>query len=280
MTENITKRTTHVIASPHRRTAKVRQAAKRSDRIKIVTQRWLFDSLSQWRKLVEEPYRIHSEFHDDDKHNLSNSSPFDGPDENTALSSSDEEAAATEEEGETPNTLTIRTDLDTDRGEQAELESHLPILSREDSSPHEETNEDWDGMNNELADFLGSDADEGSESEAESTRSNESDGTLTSTPGTKRKREEKTTGPADGEESDASLSASRLQKRKKKALARTTSLTHAEMVPSPSLRGGADPGGSAQGEDNGNEDDDAALEAELEAEMLRQDQEDGHESEA
>lgn len=293
MTDTISKRTTHVIASPQRRTAKVRQAAKKPDRINIVTQQWLFDSLSQWKRVDEAPYRIHSEMAEPgDKAAPGNGSPFDEPDQNTVLSSSDEEAALTEEEVENSNGLEAQPGPEHSMERQAELDVLMPSLSREDSSPHEQTVQEWEGMNDELADFLGSEAEDGSESEAESARSSESDksGHLGSS-GKKRKRSVAGMGEpstTDGEESDASRgggdsSGSRLQKRKKKALARTSSLTSAataaagETAGSTSLRGGQDPGGGpgaiAEEEDDEDEYDEAALEAELEAELLRQDEE-------
>lgn len=284
VSENIKKRTTHVIASPQRRTAKVRQAAKKPDRVSIVTQDWLFDSLSQWRRVNEDPYRIHSEVADNgDKPTELGATPFDGPDENTALSSSDDEAALTEEEGDTPN----GTANESDSQEQAELAQHMPSLSRADSSPNEETNEDWEGMNDELADFLGSDAEDDSESDIESTKSSSSitidadaDGSLDVTPPSaqKRKRENGHVSTTDDEDSDASTSGSKLQRRKKKALDRTTSLTNVTAVtniatPEPPAQAESEP--THQNEENDNTDDD--LEAELEAEMLRQAEEEGDE---
>lgn len=271
VTENITRRTTHVIASPQRRTAKVRQAAKKPDRISIVTQDWLYDSLSQWQRVNEDSYRIHAEVAENgEKPTTASGSPFDGPDDNTALSSSDEEAALTEEEGDIPNGASL---TDSEAQEQAELEQYMPSLPREDSSPNEETNEDWDNMNDELADFLGSDAEDDSEaSDVESTRSTGSTNTDTSPPSVKkRKRDEWATSTADGEESDASQGDSKLQRRKRKALVRTTSLV--SVATSANIPVSDPTPGQAMAE-VGEDDDDAALAAELEAEMLRQAEED------
>ncbi|GAB7350968.1 hypothetical protein MBLNU459_g1467t2 [Dothideomycetes sp. NU459] len=284
ISENITKRTTHVIASPQRRTAKVRHAAKKPDRIKIVTQDWLFQCLSQWRKVSEDPFRIHTEVSENgDKPITVNGSPFDGLDENAPLSSSDEEAALTEEEAEPPNGFESTAASEANTQEQAELAELMPSISREDSSPNEETNEDWEGMNDELADFLGSEAEDESESEAESTRSTDSTNAEAGTPSAKkRKREDDGTSPTDDDDSDASQSGSKLQKRKRKALARTTSLASmaaaAPIAPSQAaVESEPEPkGGEDEDADEGDEDD-AALEAELEAEMLRQAEEDGDE---
>lgn len=282
VTDNITKKTTHVIASPYRRTSKVRQAAKRPDRISIVTQHWLSDCLSRWQKLDEGPYKTHVDLTEEGgKTGMVNGSPFDEPSLDALLSSSDDEAAVTEEEAEAPNGLTVQTKFD--NAEDVELQAHMPSLSREDSSPDEESREDWEGMEDELADFLGSDAEEGSESEAESTKS---DGSETSTPSSsaskKRKRTSKENNVTDGEDSDASVSsASRLQKRKRKALARTTSLNNAAVAGSTPDAQAADikstelQDGKEDDAADDDEDDDDDLEAELEAEMLRQAEEDG-----
>ncbi|CAH0026071.1 unnamed protein product [Clonostachys rhizophaga] len=56
--EKVTKRVTHLVVSTARpRTQKVRAAAKIPS-IHIVNQNWLIDSLSQWRRLDEQPYYI------------------------------------------------------------------------------------------------------------------------------------------------------------------------------------------------------------------------------
>lgn len=52
----IGSKTTHLVAGRNR-TAKVREAT-RYPRIKIVTTQWLLDSLTQWKRLDEEPYLI------------------------------------------------------------------------------------------------------------------------------------------------------------------------------------------------------------------------------
>ncbi|KAH0252399.1 hypothetical protein KCU71_g22969, partial [Aureobasidium melanogenum] len=145
VTENITKRTSHVVASPLRKTAKVRQAAKRTDKIKIVSQDWLFACLVQWRKVDETPFRLHADLENEPNEPAANGqgSPFDGPDQKVQLlSSSDEEAAVTEEEDAAE---TDGTGNDTDAQEQAELERHMPSLPREASSMETSADiADWD----------------------------------------------------------------------------------------------------------------------------------------
>jgi len=270
VTENMTKRTTHVIASPHRRTAKVRQAAKRRGKVHTVNQRWLLDSLSEWHRLSEEPYLIHSDINEETEKSLvPNGSPFDDFEDVAALSSSDEEAANTEEEGDTPSGLILDTAVDGTETEE-ELKTHIPTMSREDSSPNEETAADWEGMNDELADFLGSDIDDGSESEAESTKSDDTDEPATPASSAKKRKRKDDNISTDGDDSDASLNGSRLQKRKRKALARTTSLQNtATLTDRSSAKIGQVSQDQAASERQVDESD-GDFEAELEAEMLRQ----------
>ncbi|EME80925.1 uncharacterized protein MYCFIDRAFT_115122, partial [Pseudocercospora fijiensis CIRAD86] len=193
VSENITKKTTHVIASPERRTAKVRQAAKKSGRIAIVSQHWLHACFAQWKKVDENMYRIHSDAPANGTAGLPDS--FEGHE--YQLSESDEDAAQTEDEtdAETPNgnanglTIAIPTDMDTDSEEWLK---HAPTLDRQDSN-------------------------------AEDSQSDRTDDADTSeTPPSHRKRK---SGDRNGEnESDAE--GSRLQKRKKEAIERTSSLTN------------------------------------------------------
>ncbi|PSK46476.1 RNA polymerase II subunit A C-terminal domain phosphatase [Elsinoe australis] len=296
ISENITRKTTHVIASPARRTAKVRQAWRKSDRISIVTQKWLYDCLSRWQRLDEEPYRIHrditeAEVRREEEREKRHAPAFEQSDP-TLLSSSDDEAALTEEDvptptdGRAPRTGEDTNDADdeaTDTDTEKELRQHMPSLSREDSSPHEETKEDWDDIDGELAEFLGSDAeDDGSASEAESAKSGVSGGGS-------RKRKRAAGSDGDGEQGQESDGTSRLQVRKKKALGRTSSLNNVEQIAG-DAGAVAVPSSGAEGEGKGtetileedgegeadeDEDEDGGLEAELAAEMMRQDEEDG-----
>ncbi|KAK4996094.1 hypothetical protein LTR28_000302, partial [Elasticomyces elasticus] len=162
-----------------------------------------------------------------------------------------------------------------------ELEALAPNLSREDSSPQEA---DWDAINKELEDFM--DGEDDSESDAESivsVSSRDSSSTAIRTPPSQRKRKRKRAeegaetaeegeGTTDGEDAQGS----ELQKRRKKALDRSTSLANvASTLSSPGAKSGSlmvpeDPGG---GGGDSTDDEDAALAAELEAEMARQDEE-------
>jgi RNA polymerase II subunit A-like phosphatase len=275
VSENITKRTSHVIASPLRKTAKVRQAAKKPEKIKIVSQDWLFACLSQWRKVDESPYRLHADLEHEPIEPVSKAqgSPFDGPDQNAQLSSSDEEAAITEEEdtAETPT-----TGYDTDARELRELERYMPSLPREASSALKEDIDDWDA---ELDDFMNGES-LGEESEADMPTPSEDAGSFPSGTKKKRKRDESLlSADNDNDDSDSSLSSSKLQRRKRKALARTTSLVSVAAITD--SRKGADgdnqqnPSAKARDEIIDEDEDDLDFEAQLEAEMARQAEEEG-----
>lgn len=274
MTENITKRTTHVVASPLRKTAKVRQAAKKADKIKIVSQDWLFACLVQWRKVDEAPFRLHADLENEPTEPAANGqgSPFDGPDQNAPLSSSDEEAAVTEEEDAAE---TDGTGNETDAQEQAELERYMPSLPREASSIETSADiADWDA---ELEEFLGDELD--SESEAGNNQSDTDDTESLPASARKRKRDEDGQSTDNDEESDSSqMGTSRLERRKRKALARTTSLVSVSAVDD-AQRVKAEAQTSAPQQDTPAdvvEEEDDDLEAQMEAEMLRQAEEEGY----
>ncbi|KAF2487463.1 hypothetical protein BDY17DRAFT_274272 [Neohortaea acidophila] len=218
ISENITKRTTHVIASPERRTAKVRQAAKKKGRIAIVSQAWLYACFTQWRRVDEEPYRIHSV------------APANGGHVEDA----------------------------------EELARFMPSEERADSSPTEEEVPDyWGDINDELADFLGSEADDDDDEDGGSGGGG---------------------GESDGESDGGGAGAgSRLQKRKREAAARTSSLTQMAKAPSShastpaaatttAADGDVDDGvdEAATAAEAAEEEEDDSLEAMLAAEMERQ----------
>lgn len=276
VTENITKKTTHVIASPERRTAKVRQAAKKAGRIAIVSSGWLFACFSQWEKVDENPFRIHSDAP------LNGAAGLPGFEDKEAgtLSSSDEEAALTETEaenetdGEAVNGSQPTLEIDTDVEE--ELAKYAPHDGRADSSPTEEQqSEDWDALQAELNEFLGSEA-EDSDAPDESDNESSALSSNNSTPGNhKRKRD------AEADEAPTTNSeGSRLQKRKKEAISRTTSLNN--MSSAGNLDGAVAVDEPAAADDLGGIDeedgDDVDLEAALAAE-LEKDDDDGGEAE-
>lgn len=80
---------------PKSRTAKVRQAAARYQKVKIVSPNWLYDSISNWRKEPEENYLI--EIHPEDRHE-SSLNGFQEIDDAQMLSTEDEESDEMDEE--------------------------------------------------------------------------------------------------------------------------------------------------------------------------------------
>lgn len=279
VSENITKRTTHVIASPERRTAKVRQAAKKGGRISIVNSGWLFACFSQWEKVDEAPFRIHSDAPTNGQPTLPDS--FEDKEVGT-LSSSDEEAALTEAEAEEEGGRELANgthlSLDTDTDEE-ELIKYAPQDGRLDGSPTEEQRpDDWDTIDADFAAFIGdSDVDD---SEAPSDSESESEAgkhTADSTPtGQKRKRDATPGDVAPTSDSEGS----RLQKRKKEALGRTTSLTNMATATGGDVDtvDASEPGKLDGVDEEEDDDDDADLEAALAAEMEKED-DDGGEAE-
>ncbi|PIA96087.1 RNA polymerase II subunit A C-terminal domain phosphatase [Cercospora beticola] len=248
---NITKKTTHVIASPDRRTAKVRQAAKKP-RIAIVSQHWLHACFAQWKNVDVNPYRIHS----DAPANGAGALPESFDETAYNVSSSDDDSILTEDETdatETPNggdRLTLEIDTD-----EEELMKYAPSLDRKDSSPIEgEQPDDFQAIDEELEAFMEESGDE-DDSDTESVKSTQSETEPSSAK--KRTRDDR---DSDGE----SEKGSRLQKRKKQAMERTSSLTNLVVQGN-----GAAPAVEGQDEIEGTESD-ADLEAQLAAEMERQ----------
>ena len=270
-----------MIATPQRRTSKVRKALRHPDRIKVVRELWLVDCISQWQRLDETIYLIDFGLAQQDMRN-GTEAPFNH--EDTLLSSEDEEsgpATDADDEGDvaTNGTNTKNPGLTLDIGvgeEEEDLTKYAP--NEDEKSPITPFKEDWEGMDDELREFMGSDyedsedsetdeADGQSEQENESVKSGVNGDTLPERPG-KRKRERPPDAglSTDGEESDASLSAlnggSTLQRRKRQAMARTSSLTKVQGA------GGEEQVGGADGDEG--DADSLALEAEMEAELARE----------
>lgn len=220
--ENVGKSTTHVVAARNR-TLKVRKAIKRGKgRIKIVNPQWLTDSIDRWSKVDERPYLLDTEGrnwpHEDDDDILSES-------ESPAASESGEET----DTGSRPSkpTLTLKTkpnetDRDTDESDVEDVA--LSDLDVDEASPVGGTNEDWSGMNDELAEFLGSDAED---SDGESVASGATNGSSKlGIRGKKRGRDETDSG---GESEDGGAG----KVKKKQALGNgPTSLSQTTMAES------------------------------------------------
>ncbi|KAL8735642.1 MAG: hypothetical protein Q9166_000811 [cf. Caloplaca sp. 2 TL-2023] len=182
--EEVTKRTTHLIAARNR-TAKVRQALRRGQgKVKIVGPQWLVDSLAQWTKLDETSYLLDIE--DTETSQMRNEAHED----DELLSESEDVASDAEDEASDPKerskpalSIKVRQDVESD------LDDLLPDELEDQDSPLGGTHEDWDDMNDELKDFLGSEAGDGEESDGgDSVKSVESSKSSRSTMAGRSKR--------------------------------------------------------------------------------------------
>ncbi|KAJ5648220.1 hypothetical protein N7490_004592 [Penicillium lividum] len=144
ISSKIDGRTTHLIAGRNR-TAKVREAT-RYPNVKIVTTQWLLDCLTSWRRLDEEPYLL--PVHPDDRGEPLSPGAQELA-ESSWISSSDEATGSfwTDEEGNPESEMFKDTGLDET--------SHIGYDEDEQAAVHDE-----------LKEFLGSDDESESDSEA------------------------------------------------------------------------------------------------------------------
>ena len=163
----INKRTTHVIAARHRRTAKVRQAA-RYPKIKIVGVDWLHECFVQWKQVDETPYLIHT----DANQHISPQELADG-----SLLEDVEDAEDVNLSSEEENIDTPLGDSDDNMEEQPNsVEKDLEAL--EPKSPMVErsliggTDQDWRNMHDEMEEWL---AESGSSGDSEDDSSTDGD---------------------------------------------------------------------------------------------------------
>lgn len=172
--EEVTRKTTHLIAARNR-TAKVRHALRRGKgKVKIVGPQWLVDSLAQSTRLDETEYLLDVE--ENEKSQAMNG----GDGEGNFLSESDDMATELEEEdadavdgakGGPKPALSIKVRHE----DESDLTDLIPNDLEDQESPLGGTHQDWDDMNDELKDFLGSEAGDGEESDGgTSVRSEES----------------------------------------------------------------------------------------------------------
>ncbi|KAJ9193788.1 hypothetical protein DTO164E3_7717 [Paecilomyces variotii] len=231
----IGSKTTHLVAGRNR-TAKVREAT-RYPKIKIVTTQWLLDSLTQWKRLDEDPYLL--PVHPEDREPvLSGSSPGSKEAESSWLSSSEEDTGVS------------RTD------EEEGDEEILSSAGMTEFSPVGYDENEQAAVHDELKEFLGSDDESESDSEASFLA------TEPTTPGKKRKRED--LGESEGEEQEGEegdedeAHGSRLSQKIKRSHERTTGLktvANADTTDSSETPAAADEDGEGDG---GTEDQDAS----------------------
>ncbi|KAJ5760729.1 hypothetical protein N7520_007885 [Penicillium odoratum] len=197
ISSKIDGRTTHLVAGRNR-TAKVREAT-RYPNVKIVTTQWLLDCLTSWRRLDEEPYLL--PVHPDDRGEPLSPGAQELA-ESSWISSSDEATGPfwTDEEGNPESEMFKDTGLDET--------SHIGYDEDEQAAVHDE-----------LKEFLGSDDESESDSEAWGEE------TLASK---KRKRGDGLGGTTDDEsaedEDDEDQKGSRLSQRIKRSYKRSTGL--------------------------------------------------------
>jgi len=255
LSTNVTKSTTHVVAHRERRTHKVRVAAKHP-RIKIVTPSWLTECFSRWRRVDERPHLIEVER---DDHMVQDSLPFEELEDGVVLSESEDTGG---EEG-----VPVLPDDFEDEGTDV-------AGQEEERSPIECTDEQWMAMNDELQDFLDEeDTEEENMSVAsEDLRDMPAEERQEYLKSRKRKREDTDSpGASDAEDSDASVNGlTMLQRKKKRALERTTGLANVAMADKSSGLPSPDTTGPEEEEAQEEEDDD-----ELEAAILAGFEDDG-----
>lgn len=229
-----------------------------------MTIQWLVESLAQWKQVDEKPYLL------DVDRSQQSGVPSDDPENGVGASSSEDDRAITGDELEDAYGDEDGDGAETDDTDApAELTAPLQPLSPEDEK----------AMYDDLKEFLGSD----DESDTESDGSDSSIPSTNSTPGKrKRKRNTDSANSTDAEDSDASVTdgvGSMLQRRKKQAMERTTSLTNVTSAEKSSGLPSPDATGPEEGQEavrepvEGNESDDfddAALEAEMMAELEKE----------
>ena len=269
--ENVGRSTTHVVAARNR-TLKVRKAIKRGKgRIKIVSPQWLTDSISRWSKVDEKPYVLDTEgkngSHEDDDDILSES-----------------ESPASESGEETDNssalskpTLTLKIKPDSNHLDQDESDVEDVSLSEidvDEASPVGGTNEDWSGMNDELAEFLGSDAED---SDGDSIASGDTNGSSKlGMRGKKRGRDENDSG---GESEDSGAGKVKKKQAIGNGLTSLSQTTMAESDQEENERNGGDEGPGGGAAENGEKDDEGDGWSEFEDELERELEKDGKDDE-
>lgn len=277
ISEYINKRTTHVVAARSRRTQKVRQAARHSH-IKIVTTDWLRECCVKWARMSETPHLIHVEPDERGLHGSHQGSPLDELEDSNILSSSEDSGTVDAELDE----LGEGDDLNPD---EEELDGVLPSMELEDKNLTMDE-KDRQEMMDELAEFLGDSDTEEETSEPSDPEGSESDASVATTKngvGAKKRKRRPESAENSGEESDSNATdvgvESKLQRRKKRAFERVSSLTnvstadHSSGLPSPDTTGPEEGVEGDAHEADADEDDDDALEAELLAQFEKDDDE-------
>ncbi len=153
----VTDEVTHVIAT-RVGTAKVNKARK-MPKVKIVNHTWLLDSMQQWRKLDESRYFLEGlgkpKLASSENGELIN--PADITTQDLLLSDSEEDASGFDTGDERPNK---RSKLD------ITVPDHQIEEEYDEYSPTSIADVDWASADAEVAEFMGSDAESGSDTES------------------------------------------------------------------------------------------------------------------
>ncbi|KAG4026580.1 hypothetical protein MFRU_039g00580 [Monilinia fructicola] len=204
--KKVSRKVTHVVASSQKtRTQKVREAAK-YPHIKIVTQQWLTQSISKWKKEDESEYLV--DINPADRRpsvEMANlPSPGDDSEESSDYTSDDYE-----------------DDDSRGKSQESELDGEgvMPDDLEGGISPIDGLrNMDWGGVDDELAEFMGTDDESGTESDTSSISSTSRASRTSSKRGHKRRFEDAATDEDDSDEE------STMAKKQRIANSRTTGL--------------------------------------------------------
>jgi len=253
----ISKKITHLITPTAKtRTHKVRQAAK-YPKIKIVTHQWLQDSISKWEMQDEMPYLVCLETtHFESFFSLHQVEIHDVDRRREALSSYPSSLNVSESEDDTGSETEELDNIPASQEEEHEdSEGVIPDDFPEGlTSPVDDLKTfDWDGVDDELNEFLGSDSDDDSDA-SESSRASAKD-----SHGRKRNHDE-VTDDDDDDSDEGSVTAKKARISNSRSTGLKASHEAESSLPTP-------------GPMDEDDDDDWGLEADLEAELEREDDE-------
>ena len=233
--EEVTKATTHLVAARNR-TQKVRTAMRKGKgRIKIVNPQWLYDCFSSWTKLDEQPYCL-------DVEETKNGTVEDDEDvwsESESLAEDESEETDTDSldtsSRKKPTKLILTTKPP--RSETEEYESDLegvapPDFAFDEKSPVGGTDEDWSAMNDELKDFLGSEAEDSEDDDTSVASGKSNTSSRLSARGKKRGR--------DGNESGGESDGGREVKKKQTTSTSLSQMAFADEAPAKEADGWSD----------------------------------------
>ncbi|CAG8983996.1 hypothetical protein HYALB_00009005 [Hymenoscyphus albidus] len=256
----VSSKVTHLVASTSRtRTTKVKQAARR-EKIKIVSQQWLLNSMSKWKKEDEGPYLVHVS-ESDRKRAAGEEGSSPPSDMNETDDSSDDESASSGGE-ETDSIPSNSQDMSLELDDLAPSEDY-----DEGQSPVEQMNNfDWNLADAELEAFM-----DESDSEASDTASEISTNSGDRTPrsGEKRKYNDREESVDSDGDSDAESTLAKKQRVANKRSTGLKSLTSEQSLPTPGPTNDGE-GGEDDGASKGIQEDDEDDGFDLERELMEQ----------